>query len=653
MKMKARRFIGILLSTIFITLGLSSNSFAKEIDNTKDINKKHVVTNNSEDLQQFMDKFFKKNMEKYSIPGAAIVVVKDGKEVFKKGYGYNDVKEKILVDPDKTVFPAASVSKLFTATAIMQLQEEGKIDLNENIDKYIKPYKIINNYKEPVTCRNLLTHSSGVDEASELNGSTKDEKSIKSQEYYFDNHIPRVVREPNTVSRYCNQGYNLLGYVVEKVSGISYEEYIKKNILEPLKMENSLVRLKNNNTIKSYGYGGTDETCNESPLAYQYTSGSSGINATVKDMKNFMIAHLNNGEFQGNRLLNEKTSIMMKDKQFSNANSLPGMGYGFIRSNRNGQEILKHEGGLPSGSTTTLFLMPKEKLGIYVATNSLNPLPFNFEEEFLNYFYPSKSNNFNKIKPNPFKDFSKYEGTYRSYDGIAKSNIMKIGFLFDPSMDMRITDNKDGTLNLKECTSAKEEVTTTLVEKKNGVFARKDGRGDFAFKIDDKGKVTYAFNDVSHNSFEKISFFEGRKFNIVIFAIAMITFLINLVVTIVLFIKRKFKQIEYKNCKSTKLIKGINLVINILNIAGSVGSVIMAITMISINDFSFAYVLYGFLCFLMISTILSICELTILIYIWINNCGRKVEKNYFTILTIINFTFIWFVYYFNLLGFKI
>ncbi|EPY2275805.1 serine hydrolase domain-containing protein [Clostridium sporogenes] len=650
MKMKAKRFIAILLSIIFITLGVSSNSFAKQIDNTTEFNKKHVVVDNSEDLQQFMDKFFKKNMEKYSIPGAAIVVVKDGKEVFKKGYGYSDVKEKILVDPDKTVFPAASVSKLFTATAIMQLQEEGKIDLNENIDKYIKPYKIINNYKEPVTCRNLLTHSSGVDEASELNGSTKDEKSIKSQEYYFDNHIPRVVREPNTVSRYCNQGYNLLGYVVEKVSGISYEEYVKKNILEPLKMDSSLIRLKNGNTAKGYEF--IKGRYNEIPLAYQYASGSSGINATAKDMKNFMIAHLNNGELQGHIILNEKTSIMMKNKQFSNDNSLPGMGYGFIRSNRNGQEIIKHEGGLP-GYTSTLFLMPKEKLGIYVATNSLNPLPFNFEEEFLNSFYPNKSNSFNKIKPNPSKDFSKYEGTYRSYDGISKSNIMKIGFLFDPSMDMRITDNKDGTLTLKECTSAKEEVNTILVEKKDGIFARKDGRGDFAFKIDNKGKVTYAFNDVSHNSFEKINFFETQNFSITIFIIAISMFLMNLVGTMILFIKRKFKKTGYKSCRSIKLIKGINLFINVFNIAGIVGSVIMAMTMISINDFSFAYVLYTFLCFLIISTILSICELIILIYIWINNCGRKVEKIYFTILTIINFTFIWFIYCFNFLGFKI
>ncbi|WP_258280585.1 MULTISPECIES: serine hydrolase [unclassified Clostridium] len=523
MKMKAKKIMIILLSTMLISSGLHSNSFGKEIE------KKHLEVNNSQNLQRFTDDFFKKNMEKHSIAGAAIAVVKDGKEVFKKGYGYSDIDKKISEDPDKTTFPAASVSKLFTATAIMQLYEEGKIDLKKNINEYINHYKVINNYKEPVTCGNLLTHSSGVDEASELNGTTLDEKSIQSQEYYMDTHIPKVVREPNTVSRYCNEGYNLLGYIVEKVSGITYEEYVKKNILEPLKMNNSLVRLKNNNTAKGYGYGGIGGDYNESPLAYQYTSGSSGINATVKDMENFMIAHLNNGEFQGKKILNEKTSTIMKDKQFSNDSSLPGMGYGFIRSNRNGQEILKHEGALPSGSTTTLFLMPKEGLGLYIATNSVNSLPFNFEEEFLNKFYPTTNNKFNEIKKNSIKNFSKYEGTYRNYDGISKSNIMKIGFLFDPSMNMRIIANKDGTLTLKEYTLAKQKITTTLVEKEDGVFAREDGRGDFAFKINDSGKVTYAFNDVSHNSFEKISFFDEVNFNIAIFAIAMIMFVINII----------------------------------------------------------------------------------------------------------------------------
>ncbi|SHI68345.1 CubicO group peptidase, beta-lactamase class C family [Clostridium cavendishii DSM 21758] len=653
MKIKIKRGIAILLSTIFIMLGISNNTFASEVKNNKEEVKKHLDINNSAELQQFMDEFFKKNMSKYSVPGVAIAVVKDGKEILKKGYGYSDVKSKVLVDPDKTVFPAGSVSKLFTATAIMQLQETEKIDLNENIDKYIKPYKVINNYKEPVTCSNLLTHSSGVDEASELNGGTNDEKLIKSQEYYFDNHKPIVVREPNTVSRYSNQGYNLLGYVIEKASGISYEEYIKKNILEPLKMDNSLVRLKDNNVVKCYGYGGVDGDYEESPLRYQYTSGSSGVNATVKDMENFMMAHLNNGEFQGKKILSEKTSTIMKNKQFSNNDSLPGMGYGFIRSNRNGQEILKHEGALIAGSTTTLFLMPKENLGIYVATNSLNPLPFNFEEAFLNEFYPSKNDKFKETHKNSSQDFSKYEGTYRSYDGISKSNIMKLGVLFMPDINMKIKDNKDGTLTLKEYTQAKEEITTNLVQIKDGVFAREDGRGDFTFKVDDKGKVTYAFNDISENSFEKISFFDEVNFNIGIFAIAMIMFIINIIGTIILIIKRKIKKIRNKSCKSLNLIRRVNLIISMFNIIGMLGATIMAMSMISINDFTFGYLLYIFLGFLIVATVLSISGGFILIYIWVKNRCTKVEKIYFTTLTVINFVFIWFIYYFNFLGFKI
>ena len=206
---KADRFMAILLSVMFISLSLPSNSFGKEIEKSQEANKKHIDVNNSKDLQKFSDDFFEENMKKYSVPGVAISVVKDGNEVLKKGYGYSDIEGKVSVNPDKTVFPAASISKLFTATAIMQLYEEGKLDLNKNIDNYINPYKVINNYKKPVTCSNLLTHSSGVDEASELNGSTRYEKLIKPQEYYMDTHIPKVVREPNSVSRYCNEGYKI------------------------------------------------------------------------------------------------------------------------------------------------------------------------------------------------------------------------------------------------------------------------------------------------------------------------------------------------------------------------------------------------------------------------------------------------------------
>lgn len=643
---ESKKVIGALLIIILILVGLSNIFIIKDVKAEEKSNEVQGIISNDEDIKNFMNNYFNEKIKKYSVPGASVVVVKDNKEVFKMGYGYSNLESKAIVDPDKTSFPACSVSKLFTATAIMQLYEEGKIDLDRNINDYIIPYKVSNNYNEAVTCRNLLTHSSGLDEAIELNGTTTDENSIKSQEYFMDNHTPVVVTEPNTICRYSNEGYNLLGYIVEKVSGISYEEYVKEKILIPLNMNNSSVRLKGSDTAIGYTYSDGNYVAN--PLPYQYTSGSSGIIATAKDMENFIIANLNYGQFKNSSILRPKTLTLMQSKQFSNAEDLPGMGFGFIRSYRNGQEIIKHEGGLP-GYTTTLFLIPKENLGIYVATNSLGALPFNFEEEFLNYFYPETNNDFNTIKKNSTKDFSKYEGTYRSYDGSSKSNIMRIFAIFDPENEMKIKANKDGTLTLNEVTTAKEEITTTLVEKQHGVFLRKDGKGDFAFRFDKDGNVTYAFNDISHNSFEKIKFYESGEFNTGIWIIFIVAFIFNIILIIVQLIKRKSKETP----KLIKRIKLLNLLIEIFNIIGAFGVIQLTTMMIINNNFSFKYPLYVCLSLIIVACIMFILSLLLLIYFYRIQKGLKKEKIYFILIEVVNFAFIWFLYYSNLLGYKI
>lgn len=649
---KLKRLIGALLIIFFISVGLNNNFIIKEVRAEEKSNEVHGVISNDEDIKSFMNNYFNEKMKKYLVPGASVVVVKDNKEVFKRGYGYSNLESKITVDPDKLSFPVCSVSKLFTATAIMQLYEEGKIDLDKNINDYISPYKVINKYDEAVTCRNLLTHSSGIDEASELNGTTTDENSIKSQEYFMDTHTPRVITEPNTICRYSNEGYNLLGYIVERASGISYEEYVKEKILKPLNMDNSSVRLKSSDTAIGYTY--QDDNYVANPLAYQYTSGSAGIIATAKDMENFIIANLNNGKFQNNSILTPKTLNLMHDKQFSNAEHLPGMGFGFIRNYRNGQEIIKHEGALPSGYTTTLFLIPKENLGIYVATNSLSALPFNFEEEFLNYFYPESNDNFNDAEKNGSKDYSKYEGLYRSYDGTSKTNIIKLNVLFDPTMDMEIKDNKDGTLILHEFTSAKEEITTTLLEIGNGVFLREDGRGKFAFKFDNDGNVKYAFNDVSENSFEKIKFYEKREFIMSALGISIFMFSINAILVIKSLIKRKNKK--YKDAEKPrviKILKFLNIIIEVFNSIGLLGAISLAVMMIYNNNFSVACLLYFSLTLLITSSIMVVFSFILLIYSLVNKKGSIIARVYYIFLNIANLAFVWILYYFNFLGYKL
>ena len=624
-------------------------SFILNTNITGGVYAKEKIEMNNNTVSEFINQYLNENMEKYNVPGAAVVVIKDGKEIFKNGYGYSDVENKVLVDPDKTTFPLASVSKLFTATSIMKLYEDGKIDLNENVNNYIKPFSVENSYSQPVTCANLLTHASGVDEESELDVGTFNKDDIKSQQYFISKHLPKVVREPNTVSRYSNEGYGLLGYIIENVSGESYQEYVQKNILDVLGMKNSYIRLKNETMAKAYTYD--DGKYKFQDFAYEYNLGASGIITTATDMEKFMQAHLNKGQINGQSMLKPETEELMQKKEFSNNDDLPGMGYGFIRSDRNNKLVLKHEGALPVGYTISMFLVPEENLGVYITTNTLGALPFNFEDAFLDYFYPAENNKFEKMSQKIDKDYSEYAGVYRSYDGYGKSNLMKSGFLFSPDIDMTIIDNKDGTLTLKEYTQAKEEVTTKLVEYDDGVFAREDGKGDFAFRKDN-GKVTYAFNDVSHNSFEKLSFYEGRVFNISILLGGILILTLNILIGVVKHIRRLFKKDKEKLNIFDKL-NLTNVVIGILNIVGFVGAVILAATMVSLYNSSFMMLLYILLGILVLGTIISVVQLVIFIITLFKKKGYRKEKIYLAVINIVNLAFIFSAYYANILGFKV
>lgn len=149
--------VGALLVIVSILVGLNNSFIIEEVKVEEKSNAVYGVTSNNYDIKKFMNNYFNEKMKKYLVSGAAVVVVKDNKEVFKMGYWYSNLEAKVLVYPDQTSFPACSVSNLFTATAIMQLYDEGKIDLDKNINDYISPYKVINKYDKEVTCRNLNT----------------------------------------------------------------------------------------------------------------------------------------------------------------------------------------------------------------------------------------------------------------------------------------------------------------------------------------------------------------------------------------------------------------------------------------------------------------------------------------------------------------
>jgi len=624
------------LGQILICTNTVSTSAAQTSTDTKS-----KVVLNQENVSTFINEYFTANMEKYNVPGAAVSVVKDSEEIFKAGYGFSNLETSEPVIPDSTTFPAGSVSKLFTASAIMKLYQEGKIDLNENIQTYLDTIKIQNPFNEPITCNNLLTHSSGLDESSELNGSTLDENGIESQQYYFDIHIPKVIVEPNTLCRYSNMGYNLLGYVIEKVSGMSYEDYIKSNILSPLNMNNSSVRMNNSSMATGYAYDNKKFLSNS--LAYQYTSGSSGIISTVTDMEKFMIMHLNNGEYNSNSVLNENTEELMQTRHFGNNDVFAGMGYGFIRSDSNGVEILKHEGALP-GYTTTMLLIPGQKIGIYVATNSLSGIVFDFEDAFLNYFYgcneAAAPDNSNKEI-----DCDNYTGTYRSYDGLSEKNIMKIGILFDETVDLNICKTSKNTLQLSEYSQSRNKEESALFYYSNNVFSRQDGKGYITLKDNSNGRVQYAFNDISHKTFEKIGVFENRNVLISTIIIIILLFIISIFIIIIKAIRNKL----YRNRRLYAFI----VLCQSFFVIGSVGAILITIFMINAYDYSGIGILRMFLTMIILAIFFMICCVIYTIGCIIKKKFNKIECLIIVVLILSQIIFTIVLNYFNMIGYNI
>lgn len=515
-------------------------------------------------ISQFIDDYMTHEIQERHIVGASVVVIKDQKEILKKGYGYSDEELKCAVDPNTTTFPIASISKLFTAIGIMQLYEQGKIDLNEDVQQYTEGIKINNPYDKKVTCSNLLTHSSGMDEGSELLGSTTDEKEIKSQETYFIQHALNVIDLPDTVCRYSNLGYNLLGYILERKSKQDYETYIKENILDKLEMTRSSVRIPDENMAKGYYY--KDGEYGQVPYAYQYTSGSAGVISTAADMGNFIKALLNEGDFNGRQLLQKQTMQNMYAKEFSNDEILPGMGYGFIREERGGKLILKHEGALP-GYMSTLLLIPDQNLGIYIGINTFDALPFQFEKDFLDKFLGESKMQQPTIKI--ADDLKRYVGNYRNYDGIAQSNIMKAFIIFDPTTQTKVSLDRNGVLNLEEYSQEKECISTRLYEIEKGKFIREDNGGYYVFRIGQDGHITYAFNEVSHNAYKRLHWYESRNILLGVIGGTIIIFVIDLVRSIIR-VARKRRFIDIGNiladcCMIGGYVGTIAVVINMIN----------------------------------------------------------------------------------------
>lgn len=236
-----KQFVKILVILIFTLSGLvgfAPPTIAQPSGVETPGNNQQNGIQNSGELEAFLDEFFAEEMEELHIPGAAIAIVKDGSILLTKGYGYADLDNQTPVTPDTTLFRVGSVSKTLTGTAAMQLVDRGLLQLDEDINQYLQDFQIPATYEQPITLQHLLTHTSGfTQQYIGIAGRTAEDKLSLAE--YVKTAMPPRVRPPGQHYSYSTYDSDLVGYLIEELTGIPLEEYMAQNLLQPLQMQQS------------------------------------------------------------------------------------------------------------------------------------------------------------------------------------------------------------------------------------------------------------------------------------------------------------------------------------------------------------------------------------------------------------------------------
>ena len=400
------------------------------------------------DFETFLDALIPSQLRNRNIAGAVVSVVKDGQVLFQKGYGYADVEAKKPVLPEQTLFRPGSISKLFTATAVKQLVEQGKLDLDHDVNDYLD-FAIPKTYSQPVTLRQLLTHTAGFEDTLK-NLFVAHSSDMKPLRTYLVNQMPARIFPPGKVPSYSNYGFTLAGYIVERVSGEKFERYIDNHILKPLRMTNSTFDQPLPPQLAaqmSKGYLNTAKKPRDFEFVQAAPAGA--LSTTAADMTRFILAFLQDGSVDGVAILKPETVRQMETRQFELHPTINGLGITFMEYLTNPVRVIAH-GGDTVYFHSDMVLVPHAHVGYFISYNSLGKNVGGGRGEvwrtFVNRYFPSPGEPKVDVDPNIAKSDGRavsgvYDGTRRG-----ETTFLKILALLS---QFRVSSDKDGILTVE------------------------------------------------------------------------------------------------------------------------------------------------------------------------------------------------------------
>ena len=308
-------------------------------------------------------------MREHSVPGAALAVVRDGRVAHLAGYGCANTERGIAVDPRRTVFHVASVSKPFVALAAVQLAERGTVDLETDVNRYLTTMQVPPGWNRPITLHDLLTHTAGFEE-SIVGYAARTPADIRPLGEFLAAKLPKRGWPPGDVTAYSNYGYALAGYVIESAARVPFSEYVRTNVLAPLDMMRSSFAQPMPAELErdaALSYRCTSDGCEPITPDYRSAYPPGGLVTTAEDMSRFIIAQLG-VELDGKRVLSDSVLRLMHERQFTHDATLPGLTYGFAEDEFGNVRSLSHAGGA-SGYTSFVMLVPTMKFGAFLVAN--------------------------------------------------------------------------------------------------------------------------------------------------------------------------------------------------------------------------------------------------------------------------------------------
>jgi CubicO group peptidase (beta-lactamase class C family) len=608
------------------------------------------------DVAAWLEGFLPYALQSSDVAGAVVVVVKDGEVLIQKGYGYADVAQQTPVDAERTLFRIGSVAKLFTWTAVMQLVESGRLDLDRDVNEYLD-FTIPARAGKPVTLRNLMTHTPGFEEVLK-NLISDDPGRLLPLDQYLKTWTPERIYPPGEVPAYSNYGAALAGYIVQRVSSEPYDDYLDRHVFEPLGMANTTTRQPlparfAPRMSKGYLLGSGPSQ----PYELVGPSPAGGAAATGADMARFMIAYLKDGQLGSGRILAPQTVRLMHSTRLPIVPPLNSMLLGFFQQDLHGRRIPGHDGDTQFFHST-LNLLVDEGVGVFLSMNSTGkgyaPIAIRsaLMNEFVDRYFPAPADD-RTVDPETAADHARLMAGIYKTSRRAQSSFLSLAFQLS---QVRVAVGQDGQLAIPALTGLNGQPMAWR-EVEPFVWHEVGGKERLAAKVEDGEVVMFGVDSSSpFEMFQPVPWWQSWAWLMPLVSIALAAVLLTVAAwPIGAALRRRYGVTPSRSGSAAKvyrLLRFANIAI-IAVLAGWAGIV----SLVSTNIFAFSPRLDPWILILRLAT-LVVLPGAAAIAIWNARCAWSERRGWDSRLWSVMLVFscavlLWVAIAFNLIGFSV